>query len=222
MPPTGGRSARTIKNFIFDFDGTLADTRRDVLDSLKLAFKECGVTGQSYDTGKILQFQLREAVSAIAPDITAEQTERVISRFREVYDASTYPNTGLMPTVAELLPELEERSKGMFIVSNKRAVPTIRILDKFNLRRFFSGIFNSDMDEGGKTVTKRELLSRALEKHSLAKRETAYIGDSEGDVIAAKENGVLAVAVENGYGDIPLFTIKPDYTVRRIIEILTV
>jgi len=222
VPPTGGRSVRTIKNFVFDFDGTLVDSLRDVLDSLKLAFKECGVTVQSYDTGKILQFQLREAVCALAPDSTAEQTERVISRFREIYDTSTYPNTGLMPTVAELLPKLKERSTGMFIVSNKRAVPTIRILDNFHLRRFFTGIFNSDIYEGEKTLTKRELLALALEKHSLAKSETAYIGDSEGDVTAAKENGVLAIAVKNGYGDIPSFKIKPDYIVYRIIEILTV
>jgi phosphoglycolate phosphatase len=222
VPPTGVRSVRTIKNFVFDFDGTLVDTRQDVLNSLKIAFKECNVTVQSFDSGKILQFQLREAVCALAPDSTPEQTERVISRFREIYDTSTYPHTRLMPTTAELLPKLKERSTGMFIVSNKRAVPTIRILDKFNLRRFFAGIFNSDMDEGGKPVTKRELLALALEKHSLAKNETVYIGDSEGDVIAAKENGVLAIAVKNGYGNIPSFKIKPDYIVRRIIEILTV
>jgi phosphoglycolate phosphatase len=222
VPPTGGRSVRTIKNFVFDFDGTLVDTRQDVLDSLRIAFKECCITVQLCDTGKILQFQLREAVCAIAPDISAEQTERVISRFREIYDSSTYPNTRLMPTVAELLPKLFERSTAMFIVSNKRAVPTIKILDKYHLRHFFTGIFNPDMDEGGKTVTKRKLLSLALEKHSLARSETAYIGDSEGDVIAAKDNSVLAIAVENGYGDIPSFTIKPDYIVRRIIEILTV
>jgi phosphoglycolate phosphatase len=127
-----------------------------------------------------------------------------------------------MPTVAELLPKLKERSTGMFIVSNKRAVPTIRILDKFHLRRFFTGIFNPDMYEGGKTMTKRELLSRALETHSLAKSETAYIGDSEVDITAAKENGLLAVAVENGYGNIPSFKTKPDYTIRQIIEVLTV
>jgi phosphoglycolate phosphatase len=216
------RSARTIKNFIFDFDGTLVDTRRDVLKSLKIAFKECRVTAQSYDPGKVLQFQLREAVCAIAPDITVEQTERVISRFREIYDTSTYPDTVLMPTVAELLPKLKERSTGMFIVSNKRAVPTIRILDKFHLRRFFAGVFNPDMYEDRTTMTKSELLAYALKKHSLAKSETAYIGDSEGDVIAAKGNGVLAIAVKNGYGDLPSFRTRPDCIVRRIIEILTV
>lgn len=198
------------------------DSLQDVRDSLKIAFKECGVTAQSYDPGKILQFQLKKAVRAIAPDITAEQTERVIGRFREIYDTSTYPNTGLMPTVAELLPKLKERAVGMFIVSNKRAVPTIKILDKYHIRHFFTGIFNPDMYEGGKTVTKSELLGRALEKHSLSKSGTAYIGDSEGDVTAAKENGVLAIAVKNGYGDIPSFKTKPDYIVRRIIEILTV
>jgi phosphoglycolate phosphatase len=235
VPPTGVRCVRVyifpfiprvdpvlLKNFVFDFDGTLVDTLDDVLESLKNAFQQCGVAAPAFNTGKIMQLQLREAVRAVAPGLTAERTEQVISRFREIYDASTYPNTRLMPTVTELLPKLKERSAGMFIVSNKRAVPTIRILDKFHLSRFFTGIFNSDMYEGGKTVSKSELLARAIKKHSLAKNATAYIGDSEGDITAAKENGVKSIAVQNRYGDISSFRSKPDCTVRRIIEILTV
>jgi phosphoglycolate phosphatase len=212
----------SFHNIIFDFDGTLVDSLKDVLDSLKSAFNYCGVTVPVFDTGKIMQFQLREAIRAVAPSITTEQTEQVAGRFREIYDTIDYPNTRLMPTAAELLPKLEEGSVSMFIVSNKRAVPTARILDKLNIRRFFSGIFNPDMYESAQPMTKNDLLAFALTKHALVKSSTAYIGDSEIDMVAAKRNGVLAIAVENGYGSIPSFTIKPDYTVRRIIEILTV
>jgi len=215
-------SSMALQNYIFDFDGTLADTLADVLDSLKYAFIQCGIEPPAFDPSKILQFQLKDAIRASVPGITLETTELVARRFREIYDAIDYPNTTLLPTVAGLLLKLKERSAGMFIVSNKRRVPLLRILDKFSIRHFFTGIFNPDMYEGGNAMTKCELLGHALEKHSLSKSGTAYIGDSEGDVAAAKENGVLAIAVESGYGDIPSFKIRPDYTVRRIIEILTV
>jgi phosphoglycolate phosphatase len=211
-----------LQNYIFDFDGTLVDTLDDVLDSLKKAFKRCGVEPPAFDPSTALQFQLKDAIRASVPGITQETTELIAGRFREIYDTIDYPNTKLLPTVADLLPKLKERSAGMFIVSNKRRAPTLRILDKFDLRRFFSDIFNPDMFKGGNNRTKSQLLAFALKKHSLEKTATAYIGDSEGDVIAAKENGVAAIAVQNGYGDISSFKIRPDHTVRRIIEILSV
>ena len=211
-----------LNNVIFDFDGTLVDSLQDVLDCLKLAFEKCGVTVKSYDTGKIMHLQLRETIGTIAPGITVKQTDQVITRFKNIYDSIDYPNTRLMPTVAELLPKLYERSVAMFIVSNKRQVPTIRILEKLNIRHFFKGIFNPDMYEGEKWMTKSELLAHALRKYSLPKDLTAYIGDSEVDVTAAKENGIRAIAVKNGYGDVAAFTIKPDSLFQQINEILNV
>jgi phosphoglycolate phosphatase len=212
----------TLQNYIFDFDGTLVDTLDDVLDSLKKAFQQCGVEPPAFNPSKILQFQLKDAIQSSMPGITTEKTELIAGRFREIYDAIDYPNTWLMPTVPELLSGLKERSAVIFIVSNKRAVPMARILDKFNIRRFFTGIFNPDMFEDGNIRTKSDLLAYALQKHSLNKKVTGYIGDSEGDIKAARENGVLAIAVQNGYGDTSSFTIRPDHTVRRIIEILSV
>ena len=211
-----------ISNVIFDFDGTLVDSLKDVLESLKLAFEKCGFTVSSLDTGKIIQMQLREAIRSMTPDLTTEQTDRVIGRFKKIYDTIDYPNSRLMPTVTDLLPELKDRSVGMFIVSNKRTVPTLRILDKFAIRHFFTGIFNPDMYGDGKRMTKSELLALALEEHSLSKDSTAYVGDSEIDVTAAKENGLLSIIVKNGYGNVTTFKDQPDYTVHQIIGILNV
>jgi len=209
-----------LNNVVFDFDGTLVDSLQDVLDSLKLAFEKCGVTVKAYDTGKIMQLQLRETIGAIAPGITVKQTDQVIGRFREIYDSIDYPNTRLMPTVAELLPKLRERSVGMFIVSNKRTVPTLRILDKFNIRRFFTAIYNHDMN-AEKTVSKRDMIVHVVEKHHLQKELTVYIGDTEVDVVASKESGIRSIIVSNGYGNPSTFKIKPDRVIPKISDLLS-
>jgi phosphoglycolate phosphatase len=212
----------TFHDIIFDFDGTLVDSQKDVVDSLRIAFNRCRIPIPAFDISTIVQLQMRDAIRATVPAISPEQIERVVCAFRKIYDSIDYPNTTLMPTAAELLQRLKASSTGMFIVSNKRMIPTIRILEKFDIRRFFAGVFNPDMHKGGKIMTKCELLTLAIKKHSLAKNATVYIGDSEIDMSAAKENGIPAIAVENGYGDIPSFAIKPDYTVRQIIEVLTI
>jgi phosphoglycolate phosphatase len=191
-----------------------------VLDCLAKAFTWFGLEHAPFDSSKILQFQLRDAVRAALPGITPEKTELVAGRFREIYDASDYPATRLMDTVDRLLPELSKRGKALFIVTNKRRTPTVRIMEKFNIGRFFTGVFNPDMPGDRSTMTKGELLARAVETYSLEKATTAYVGDMETDMAAAKENGVLAIAVQNGYGDTASFNVKPDYTARAITEIL--
>lgn len=209
-----------ISNIIFDFDGTLVDTLRDVRDSLKRAFEKCNIAAENYAAEIIVQLQLREAIQSIAPGITAEQMEMVVGRFREIYDSSDYPCTKLMPTVDELLSKLKEQNIGMYIVSNKRRVPTLRILDKFNCRCFFTGIFNPDMYEGKKLMSKSGLIAHAIEKHALPKDFAVYVGDSETDVIAAKENGVVSVAVTNGYGRVKEFKTRPDHVIPTIFDLL--
>jgi phosphoglycolate phosphatase-like HAD superfamily hydrolase len=48
------------------------------------------------------------------------------------------------------------------------------------------------------------------------------VGDMEVDVIAAKENGLIAVSVINGYGKVDTYKIRPDYVVQRISEVLEI
>jgi phosphoglycolate phosphatase len=211
-----------IKTCIFDFDGTLVDSQKDVFESLNHAFVSCGITVKALDPEIIMQQHLPDAIKSAAPEITGEQCERVISAFKEHYDKSNFPNTRLMPGALDLLIELKERAIPCFIISNKRRIPMLRILDKFKLRAFFTDIFNPDRYSDQKAKkTKSQLIAAAIEKHNLPKAETAYIGDMEVDVIAAKENGLIAVAVINGYGKVATYRIQPDFTMRRISEVLS-
>lgn len=212
-----------IKNCIFDFDGTLVDSLRDVLESLNHAFALCGIMVQSINPEIIMQQQLPDAIKSSVPGITGEQCEQVISAFVEHYDKRDYPNTHLMPGAVDLLNGLKAQAIPLFIVSNKRTIPMLRILDNLKLRDFFTDIFNPDMGSDPTVKkTKSELIAAAILKHNLPKGETAYIGDMEMDVVTAKENGLIAVAVVNGYSNADAYKIRADYVVHRISEVLSI
>jgi phosphoglycolate phosphatase-like HAD superfamily hydrolase len=208
-----------ITTCIFDFDGTLVDSLMDVLESLKTAFDRCGISADLADGEKVVQLQLREAIAAVSPGITPEQTETVVGVFRDIYDSSDYPNTALMPGAREALQEFAEKGIGMYIVSNKRRLPTLRILDKFGIRSFFFDIFNPDLPGLDKPATKPRLIAMLLKKRSIRKDAAVYVGDSEGDVKAARENGVAAVIVANGYGKTEGFSVRPDFAIRRLRDL---
>lgn len=207
-----------ILSLIFDFDGTLVDSRQDVFDSLMHAFSVCGMTITPPDAAIIMQMQLPDAIKYAAPEASREKRKEIIAAFKAHYDRSEYPNTRSMPGARELLDACVRRSLPCSIVSNKRQFPMLRILDKLGLRGYFNAYFNPDATDG-KNPTKPELLAHALLTQHLDRSTTAYIGDMEVDVRAAKQNGMISIAVMNGYGAEAAKTNEPDFVVRDLFDI---
>ena len=212
----------TIDHCMFDFDGTLVDSLGDVIACLKTAFEKVGIPAGTIDVSLVMQLQLRESIASIAPRMSAREIEAVIDAFRIAYDSSDLPATKLMPGVTWLLDTLRARSIGMSIVSNKRQRPTLRILDKFGLRGFFAAVYNPDMFPGSPVMTKQSMIARAMTDQGLSGEATIYIGDSEADVRAAHENGLVSIIAANGYGGIDSFKIQPTHVVKEVSDILTI
>lgn len=212
----------SFKCCIFDFDGTLVDSLADILDSLAVAFERSGIAAPPLDVPTIMQLQLRDSIAVSAPRLSSAEIDGVVREFTAAYDASGFPKTALMKGVARLLPELEKRGVGRYIASNKRRTPTIMILDKFNIRGRFDGIYNPDMYPGGRRMTKSELIAHLLDSFSLPPESAVYVGDAEVDVEAAKANGLFVAIVEQGYGRIEHFKTQPDRILTEITDILAV
>jgi phosphoglycolate phosphatase len=210
-----------ILSLIFDFDGTLVDSRQDVFDSLMHAFSVCGMTITPPDAAIIMQMQLPDAIKYAAPEASADKRMEIITAFKDHYDRSEYPNTYSMPGTRELLDACTQRSLPCSIVSNKRQFPMLRILDKLGLRGYFSAFFNPDATDG-KNPAKPELLAQALLTQHLDRSTTAYIGDMEVDVRAAKHNRMISIAVMNGYGAEAAKTNEPDFAFKDLFDIISI
>lgn len=204
---------------IFDFDGTLVDSRKDVMDSLLHAFSFCGISLDHPDPAVFMQMQLSDAINYAAPDASIDQRNGIIAAYKAHYDQSAYANTLPMPGAQELLSECRSKGIPCSIVSNKRHFPMLRILEKLGLRDYFGAFFNHDSIHG-KILKKPELLAYALSNQHLDPSTTAYVGDMEVDMRAAKENGMISIAVTNGYDAEGAKKIGPDYVVRDLFEIL--
>ncbi len=76
----------------------------------------------------------------------------------------------------------------------------MRIIDNFNLQKYFSHIYGSELD--GTRNDKSSLISYILKSESIAPSETIMIGDREHDIIGAKANGVDGLGVLWGYGSL--------------------
>ena len=190
-------------HWFFDFDGTLCDTEPDIRATWVTALRELGLDCPSFDgiykTGPTLD----EISLKLFPDASPALLASIRAAFKRNYDASSFPNTVPYPGVPAWLAALRAAGATLHIVTNKRQIPTLILLKKLGWQKLFTGVFCSDSDPANKRP-KAVLLRDALAAEGAAASDAVMVGDTLGDIAAARANpGVEAFAVNWGYG-------KPD------------
>lgn len=207
----------TIKNLIFDLDGTLINSHEDIKDALSHAYS----TIPTYHNIQI-NFRvgppLYELIHTITPKISQSDYEIVSSEFRKYSDRNTFPKTTLKPDVLSTLRNLS--SKCLFIATNKPSLTVNRILKQLSIHKYFIDIISIDSIPSLK-LTKTDMISHIITRHHLTPSETLMIGDDQGDIIAAKNNSISSFAILDGYGDQNLLRkSNPTYLSSSFGEIL--
>ncbi len=184
----------------WDLDGTLTDPKEGITKSVQYALLRLGIPAPDLDLltpfiGPPLLTSFQELYGL--DRATAEQAVRY---YRERFETDGIFENKVFPEIPRLLADLQQSGVRMAVATSKPLPLALRILDHFDLRRHFAGVYGADMS--GRTSTKRDVLALAL--HDLADAEravAAMIGDHPVDVEAAKYHGLAAIAVLYGYGD---------------------
>jgi phosphoglycolate phosphatase len=119
--------------------------------------------------------------------------------FRSVYDDEGLSATVAYDGLAEVLDVLVGEGRRLYIVTNKRDVPTRRILALFGVAGYFAGVHALDSTTPP-ARHKRELVARVLATHRLAAPDCVMIGDTVEDAEAAWANDLAFIAATYGYG----------------------
>ena len=208
-------------NYIFDLDGTIINSSKEVLLCFEKAFEKANYEiDKSRLTPNVIGPPLNEIIKLIAPGIQETDINKVVEYFRELYDFEENDISEFYQGIPEVLTTLKNMNKKLFIATYKPEKPTMRIIKQFHLDKFYD-IYT--IDKFGKHITKTEMINDIIEKYSLNKSETMMIGDAPSDVICAKEAGVLAIGVLWGYGENKEPLIKnSDIVINSANEILEI
>lgn len=208
-------------NYIFDLDGTIINSSKEVLLCFEKAFEKANYEiDKSRLTPNVIGPPLNEIIKLIAPGIQETDINRVVEYFRELYDFEENDISEFYQGIPEVLTTLKNMNKKLFIATYKPEKPTMRIIKQFHLDKF-DDVYT--IDKFGKHITKTEMINDIIEKYSLNKSETMMIGDAPSDVICAKEAGVLAIGVLWGYGENKEPLIKnSDIVINSANEILEI
>lgn len=194
-----------MNNYIFDLDGTIINSLKEVLVLMEKAFEKANYPlDKKRLTQNIIGPPLKEIVQILAPELKDEnKIQEIIKHFSDLYDNDMNDKSEVYEGVYEVLGELKKSGKRLFMATLKPVKPTVRIINQFHLD-YFEEIYTIDMY--GNLITKEYMIKTILEKYNLKKSETCMVGDSVYDMTAAKENKITAIGVLWGYGDnkIPL------------------
>ena len=187
-----------IRALIFDLDGTLIDSKPDLIRSVNAVLVATGRETLHEDTisGYIGHGAPQLVRRALGNGATAEECEQALKFFLGYYEEHKMDTTQAYPGVVETLEELREFP--MAVLTNKPVRVSVRILESLGLANYFRAVYGGNSFE----TKKPDPLGarRILEEFSAFPEGAILIGDSEVDVQTARNAGMLAAAVNYGFG----------------------
>ncbi len=194
-------------NFIFDFDGTLADSSLGIYE----AFKQSCIKNQlSYPDlnsfKKIIGPPINKLIFKVFPNIGEPEKEKFIVNFRKEYDNNFYKKSKWYEGVVETLNYLSNQDKNnLYIITNKPTEICIKLLEESNLYKLFDTVIGIDYllyigtSKAKKFSDKSIAINYLISKKRLNKNKCVYVGDTFEDQISSEKCGIKFIPALYGF-----------------------
>jgi len=208
-----------IDALIFDVDGTLVDSREDIVNCVNFAFNKAGLPSE--DAGRIISL-----VGTGAEDLIKKLLgDRRRFKFREIFNIFTgryvdhcAERSVLYPNVEAILEYFKDKKK--IILTNRMTVLAESTIKRLGIRGYFDDILGADDESCRKPSACPLKRSRAIQ--GVSPDRAIMIGDMDVDVLTGKESGIKTCWVSYGLGKRhEVEHLDPDIMIDDMIELKT-
>lgn len=192
---------RYIKLVIFDFDGTLADTKENIILTFQMTMKELGVEIKSrQECAATIGLTLEDAFKVLYPGMAAEKYILLRDTYRRIFKENRKILVpGLFPEVMETLEELRRRGYLMSIASSRLSPSLQSFLEDMKIAHLFEYAVGGDNVEHPKPAP--DAVLQILRHYNLSAEEAFVVGDMPFDINMATNAGVKSCGVTWGNAD---------------------
>jgi phosphoglycolate phosphatase len=214
----------SIKLVIFDLDGTLIDSRLDLVHSVNAALRHIGRPALADDViasyvGDGAPILIQRALGGETVDET--MVRKGLEFFLSYYREHKLDHTTVYPGIVEALTAIQNSANGvprkMAVLTNKPVIPSRAIVEALGLSRFFSQIYG-----GNSFATKKpdpEGARTLLEECGMPPEQAVIVGDSHVDIETGRNAGLHTIAVSYGFAPHTLDGASADVTLDQPIEL---
>ena len=220
--PVDSRLLSRMQAVLFDLDGTLLDTARDLVNALQIV---CAAQGQpAPDPQLASRYVSHGAIGLVRlafPQLNAAELEPLRQQLVRTYQQNICVHTVVYPGMLDVLSELDRTGIAWGVVTNKLRFLAEPILEQLGLLQRCATLVGGDTAPYNKPHPAP--IEFALRELGLPAHSAVYIGDAQKDVQAGKAAGTETVAVTWGYivpGENPA-DWSADYTIDSPGQLLT-
>ena len=195
--------------YLFDIDGTLLDSARDICGAVQEVLVAHGARERDFAyLRSFVGLHLIDLFQDVFPTFNAEQIDALIKEYRTLYLGRCHRQTTLFPGAKEALAALGGRKS----TATTKGTPTTRaVLTQFGLIQYFDHVQGTD---GIPYKPAPDVLLAAMAALGARPEECLMVGDSHADMAAGRAAGVKTCAVRYGYGNRQeIARLEPDYWV---------
>ena len=206
-----------IKNIIYDLDGTLINSSKDIINSFNYAFKTNNIktkVNKEYFLNNAnlgSKYFIKKAVKKKKINIQKVQID-----FQKHYDFNFYKHTTLKDGVKEFLKFTKKKNYNNILCTNKKAKIATKILKKYKIYNYFNFIIGYDTFK--ETKPEFKFVKKVFKIFQLDCLHTIMIGDTEVDSIMANRAKIKFFLIKNGYTKNKLFSY--DFKFKNFNEII--
>ncbi len=212
------KNKKILKAVIFDFDGTLADTKEIYIKTIIKHLVGQGISKNNYFERFIEHFGKRlpeilkimgiheSRIDDIAANIMSEVTEKALKKVKPAPHVHSIKNL--------------KKKYNVIVVSNSFTDFLKKLIKKMKVQSYFNRVYGGDLFDD-----KAIFIKKTIKKMKLPPQQAVYIGDRDADVDVARKAGCISVIVSNKISwssRKEIMKKEPDYVVRSLRDVAEV
>ena len=208
------------KIIIFDLDGTLIHSIPDMCIAMNKTLKYFNLKTISEE--KLQEF-VGEGMLKLSENVLRysggdlKSIDDFFLIYRKEYSENPYNLTTLMPGVIDILKYLSHKNISMNICTNKRHFVAEKILKLMNLNYYFDFIVGAK--EKIPLKPSRNMIDFICDQYTGDENEFFMVGDTNIDILAAKNAEIISVIVDGGYTNKDCKSLGADFYLDNISEL---
>lgn len=187
-----------IRLIIFDFDGTLGDTSRNILLTMRQTMEALSLpVADEATTAATIGLPLRDCFLQIYPDLSDAMADACASTYRRLFDINKKQLVpALFPHVRETLAELHARGYVLTVASSRSSASLREFLSDMGIIGYVSLILGAD--DVARAKPDPEPVLQTLRTLAIPAAETLVVGDMPVDILMGARAGARTCAVTYG------------------------
>lgn len=212
---------------VLDLDGTIADTAADLVGTLNMVLADEGLAPVSLDEGRSMvgagaRALIQRGFAAAGAPLSPEKLESLFHKFLAIYEDRIAQESRLFDGLQASLERFAQAGWKLAVCTNKIESASVKLLEALGVAHMFVAICGQDTHrDNGLPISKPDAraLLMTITLSGGDRASTIMVGDSQTDILTAKNAGVPVVAVDFGYTDVHVSQLDPDVVISHFDDL---